>query len=270
MYCDFLGRAGDEVFNQVSKWQAMSAGTLSMPLVVRVSIGNKYGAQHSQDWSGILAHIPGLKVYYPATPTDAKGMLNLALVGTDPVIFLESQKLYDIGEQFEAGGVPEGYYETEEGEPAIRREGSDLTIATLGPALYTALEAADTLQSAYGLSADVIDLRFVVPLNYEKILTSVRKTGRLVLVSDAVERGSFMHTVAATVTQLVFDDLDAPVVVLGSRNHITPAPELEELFFVQPEGILDAIHTRILPLQGHSVITDQSEEEMLRRAKFGV
>ncbi|MCB0913848.1 MAG: dehydrogenase, partial [Propionibacteriaceae bacterium] len=186
MYCDFLGRAGDEVFNQMAKWQSMSAGLLKMPLVLRVSVGNKYGAQHSQDWSALVAHIPGLKVFFPATPTDAKGMLNLALAGTDPVVFLESQLLYDIGEQFEADGVPEGYYETPEGEPAIRREGTDVTIATLGATLYRALEAADILAEKYGISAEVIDLRFVAPLDYTKLVESVRKTGRLVLASDAV------------------------------------------------------------------------------------
>ncbi len=92
MYCDFMGRAGDEIFNQMSKWQAMSAGVLKMPLVLRVSVGSKYGAQHSQDWTSIVAHIPGLKVMFPATPYDAKGMLNLALHGTDPVVFFESQR----------------------------------------------------------------------------------------------------------------------------------------------------------------------------------
>jgi 2-oxoisovalerate dehydrogenase E1 component len=136
MYCDFMGRAGDEIFNQAAKWQSMSAGLLKMPLVVRVSVGNKYGAQHSQDWAALTAHIPGLKSYFPATPYDAKGMLNLALRGSDPVIFYESQLLYDMGEQFEKGGVPEGYYETPEGEPAIRKQGKDLTIATLGATLY--------------------------------------------------------------------------------------------------------------------------------------
>ncbi len=146
MYCDFLGRAGDEVFNQLSKWQAMSAGMLKMPVVLRLSVGSKYGAQHSQDWSALVAHIPGLKVYFPSTPTDAKGMLNLALAGTDPVVFLESQLLYDIGEQFEADGVPEGYYETPEGEPAIRREGSDVTILSIGATLYRVLPAADMLK----------------------------------------------------------------------------------------------------------------------------
>jgi len=269
MYCDFLGRAGDEIFNQAAKWQAMSAGLLTMPLVVRISVGNRYGAQHSQDWSALVAHIPGLKVYYPATPTDAKGMLNLALAGTDPVIFLESQKLYDVGEYFEPGGVPLEYYETEEGQPVVRREGSDLTIATVGPALYTAMEAASRLER-YGLSAEVIDLRFLTPFDYEKLLASVRKTGSLILVSEAVERGNFLHTVADTVTQIAFDDLDAPVVVMGARNHITPAPEMERLFFPEPETILDVVHTRIRPLRGYVPTSDQSETEMLRRARHGV
>ena len=270
MYCDFLGRAGDEIFNQAAKWQSMSAGLLSMPLTVRVSVGNKYGAQHSQDWSALVAHIPGLKVYFPATPTDAKGMLNLALAGTDPVIFLESQLLYDIGEQFTDGGVPEGYYETPEGEPAIRREGSDVTIATLGATLYRALEAADTLQEKYGMSAEVIDLRFVAPLNYDTLLASVKKTGRLVLASDAVTRGNFLQTVAADVSNLAFDALDAPVVVVGARNHITPAPELEDLFFPQPEWIVDAIHTRIVPLPGHVPSANFTDGELVRRTRLGV
>ncbi|MFV0452999.1 MAG: thiamine pyrophosphate-dependent enzyme [Propioniciclava sp.] len=270
MYCDFLGRAGDEVFNQMAKWQSMSAGLLRMPLVLRVSVGNKYGAQHSQDWAALVSHIPGLKVYVPATPTDAKGMLNLALAGTDPVVFMESQLLYDIGEQFEAGGVPEGYYETPEGEPAIRREGADVTIATLGATLYRAMEAADTLQQTYGMSAEVIDLRYVAPLNYDTVLASVRKTGRLVLASDAVGRGSFLQTVAADVQNLAFDALDAPVVVVGARNHITPAPELEDLFFPQADWIVDAIHERIVPLPGHVPSANFTDGELARRSRLGV
>ncbi len=270
MYCDFLGRSGDEVFNQMAKWQSMSAGLLKMPLVLRVSVGNKYGAQHSQDWSALTAHIPGLKVFFPATPTDAKGMLNLALRGTDPVVFFESQLLYDKGEEFEEGGVPEGYYETPEGEPAIRREGSDITIATYGATLYRALEAAKILEEKYGMSAEVIDLRFVAPLNYDKLLASVKKTGRLVLSSDAVERGSFLHTVASTVQTLAFDDLDAPVAVVGSRNGITPGPELEKMYFPQPEWIIDTIHERIVPIPGHVPTSNQTEGEIIRRHRLGV
>ncbi|WP_342372742.1 thiamine pyrophosphate-dependent enzyme [Propioniciclava soli] len=270
MYCDFLGRAGDEVFNQMAKWQSMSAGILTMPLVLRVSVGNKYGAQHSQDWSALAAHMPGLKVYFPATPTDAKGMLNLALRGTDPVVFLESQLLYDKGEEFEADGVPEGYYETPEGEPIVRREGSDVTIATLGATLYRAMEAAQELEEKHGVSAEVIDLRFVAPLNLEPVVASVRKTGRLVLASDAVERGSVLQTIANQVQTVAFDALDAPVTIVGARNHVTPAPELEDLFFPQPSWIIDAIHERMLPLKGYTPTSNQTEGEILRRSRLGV
>ncbi len=270
MYCDFLGRAGDEIFNQVSKWQAMSAGILKMPLTVRVSVGNKYGAQHSQDWAALVAHIPGLKAYFPATPYDAKGMMNMALRGTDPVIFFESQLLYDIGEQFAPEGVPEGYYEIPEGEPAVRRQGKDITIVTLGATLYRAMDAAKVLEEKYGLSAEVIDLRFVAPLNYGVLLDSVKKTGRMILASDAVERGSFLHTVASNVQALAFDYLDAPVAVVGSRNWITPAAEQEALFFPQKEWIIDAIHERVLPLAGHVPTTVQTDGELVRRARLGV
>lgn len=270
MYCDFLGRSGDEVLNQMAKWQAMAAGLIKMPLVLRVSVGNKYGAQHSQDWTALTAHIPGLKVYFPATPTDAKGMLNLALHGTDPVVFFESQQLYDKGEDFEEGGVPEGYYETPEGEPAIRREGKDITIATLGATLYRALEAADILEEKYGMSAEVIDLRFVCPLNYDKLIESVKKTGRLLLSSDACERGSVLQDVAQNVQSLAFDALDAPVTIVGSRNTVIPAAELEKTFFPQPEWMIDAIHERIVPLPGHTPTTNQTEGELARRNRLGI
>jgi 2-oxoisovalerate dehydrogenase E1 component len=270
MYADFIGRAGDEIFNQLSKWQAMSAGQLTMPVVLRISVGSKYGAQHSQDWSALAHHIPGLKIVYPVTPYDAKGMMNAALAGTDPVIFLESQKVYDYGEMFMAEGVPEGYFEIDLCEPSVKRAGSDLTLITLGPALYTAIATADELQSRFGLSAEVVDLRAAVPLNYAPLVESVRKTGKALLLSDAVERGSVMQTIAANLTQLCFDDLDAPPVVLGSRNWITPAAELEALFFPQPAWILDAIHERILPLKNHKPSTKQDLTELVRRAKQGI
>ncbi|GHV78098.1 hypothetical protein AGMMS49942_29190 [Spirochaetia bacterium] len=270
MYCDFLGRAGDEIFNQASKWQSMSAGLLKMPLVVRVSVGNKYGAQHSQDWAALVAHIPGLKAYFPATPYDAKGMLNLALRGTDPVIFFESQLLYDMSEQFEKDGVPEGYYEVSEGEPAIRRQGKDITIVTLGATLYKAMDAAKKLQAEQGLETEVIDLRFINPLNYEKIIESVKKTGKLLLTSDAAERGSYLHTVASNIQTMAFDYLDAPVAVVGSRNWITPAAEMEELYFPQVSWIIDAIHERILPLKGYQSATVQTTLDLVRRNRQGV
>ncbi|MCL1923164.1 MAG: thiamine pyrophosphate-dependent enzyme [Propionibacteriaceae bacterium] len=269
MYADFLGRAGDELINQVAKWQALSAGLLRMPLVVRVCVGHD-SAQVSQDLSSMLAQIPGLKIYYPATPHDAKGMLNTALAGVDPVIFFESEKLYDMGEFFTPGGVPSGLYDIEEGEVAVRLEGNDLTIATLGPSLYTAMQAAATLHNTYQLGAEVIDLRFAVPLKYDKLLESVKKTGRLILVSEAVERGSFLHTIATQVTNHVFDDLDAPVVVLGARNHVRANVELGDLTSPTATTILDAIHTLMVPLSGHTPSTDQTNEERLRRSSLGV
>ena len=270
MYADFMGRAGDEIFNQLSKWQAMSGGLLRLPVVLRISVGVKYGAQHSQDWSAVVHHIPGLKVVYPVTPYDAKGMMNAALAGTDPVIFFESQRIYDSGEMFEAAGVPEGYYEVPLGEPSIKKAGKDLTIITFGPALYTALAAARTLEARHGLSVELIDLRSANPLNFEPLVRSVRKTGKVLLACEAVERGCLMQSIAANLTQLAFDALDAPPVVIGSRNWITPAAELESMFFPQPEWILDAIHERILPLKGYQPSTDQTGGELARRLRLGI
>ena len=270
MYADFMGRAGDELFNQLSKWQSMSAGQLVMPVVLRISIGAKYGAQHSQDWTALVQHIPGLKVVYPVTPYDAKGMMNAALAGTDPVVFFESQKIYDYGEMFAEKGVPEGYYEIDLAEPSVKRAGKDLTIITFGPALYTAIAAADELAKNFGISAEVIDLRTANPLNYDPLAASVRKTGKLLLVCDAVERGCVMQTVATTLTQICFDDLDGPPVVIGSRNWITPAAELEALFFPQTSWLLDAIHERILPLKDYRPQTNQTTGELLRRTRLGV
>ena len=270
MYCDFMGRAGDEIFNQMAKWQAMSANVLRMPLVLRVSVGMKYGAQHSQDWSSIVAQIPGLKVYFPATAYDAKGMLNLALRGTDPVVFFESQRLYGQPEILFSGGVPVEYYEIEEGEPYLHRPGGDITIVTIGATLYRALEAADTLLTEHGLNAEVIDARFLNPLNYDLIVQSVRKTGKLLLTSDASERGSFLHTMASNISQLAFDFLDGPVAVLGSRNWITPPAELDESFFPGADWMIDIIHERLLPLPGYRPGTRQGRSEILSRNRAGI
>lgn len=270
MYCDFLGRAGDEIFNQLSKWQSMSAGVLKMPVVVRVSVGSKYGAQHSQDWTSLCAHIPGLKVVFPATPYDAKGLMNSALMGTDPVIFFESQRLYDIGEMFHLEGVPEGNYEIPIGEPDIKKEGKDITILTIGATLYRALDAANILEEKYGMSAEVIDARSIVPFNYEKVLESVKKTGKILLASDACERGSHLKDMAQTISELAFDHLDAPPVVIGAKNWITPAFELEEYFFPQPDWFIDAIHEKIMPLKGHVVKNNFTDNEFIRINKLGV
>lgn len=270
MYCDFLGRCGDEVFNQLPKWQAMSGNVLKMPVVVRVSVGSKYGAQHSQDWTSLVAHIPGLKVCFPVTPYDAKGLMNAALQGTDPVIFFESQRIYEIGEQFHKEGVPAGYYEIPFGEPDVKKEGKDITFLTVGHTLYPALQAAKELEEKYGMSAEVIDARSLVPFNYEKVIESVKKTGKIIVASDATARGSFLNDLAANISQLAFDYLDAPVCVLGSRNWITPAYELESSFFAQPSWFLDMINERIQPLKGYIPTENMTDAELVRRSKKGV
>jgi 2-oxoisovalerate dehydrogenase E1 component len=270
MYCDFLGRCGDEVFNQLPKWQSMSGNVLKMPVVLRVSVGSKYGAQHSQDWTSLVAHIPGLKVVFPVTPYDAKGLMNTALQGTDPVVFFESQRVYDIGEQFHTGGVPEGYYEIPMGEPDVKRAGKDVTILTIGATLYRALDAAKILEEKYSLSAEVIDARSLVPFNYGPVIESVKKTGRIIISGDATSRGSFLNDLARNITELAFDYLDAPPVVVGSRNWITPAYELEEAFFPQASWFLDAIHEKIVPLAGYVAGENFTDSEQIRRAKMGV
>jgi len=224
-----------------------------MPVVLRVSVGSKYGAQHSQDWTSLCAHIPGLKVVFPATPYDAKGLMNSALMGTDPVIFFESQRIYDIGEMFHPEGVPEGYYEVPIGEPDIKKEGKDITILSVGATLYRVLDAVKILEEKYGMSAEVIDARTIVPFT-----------------SDACERGSHLKDMAQTISELAFDYLDAPPVVVGAKNWITPAHELENFFFPQPEWILDAIHEKIVPLKGHVTKNNYTANEQIRINKLGV
>jgi 2-oxoisovalerate dehydrogenase E1 component len=269
MYADFMGRAGDEIFNQMAKWQSMSGGVLKLPLVLRVSVGSKYGAQHSQDWTSLCAHVPGLQVFFPATAYDAKGMLNLALRGSDPVVFFESQRMYPETEKVVPGGVPVEYYEVPLGQPAVRRAGDDVTIVTIGATLHVALEAARRLQER-GVSAEVVDVRFLNPLDLAPIAASVKKTGRCIVASDACERGSFAHTLASNLTQLCFDHLDAPIAVLGARNWITPPTEIEDMFFPQPEWFLDTLHERLLPLPGYTPVTDQSLQTILERGRAGV
>ncbi len=270
MYADFIGCAGDEIFNQMAKWQSMSAGILKMPIVLRVSVGSKYGAQHSQDWTALTAHIPGLKVVFPATPYDAKGLMAEALEGTDPVVFFESQRIYDKGEEFHKEGVPTGKFFIPMGEPDVKVPGKDITILTIGAVLYRALDAAKELKEKYGLEAEIIDARSIVPFNYGPVVESVKKTGRIVIVGDACERNSVMRDMASTITELAFDYLDAPPVVVGSRNWITPCFELDDKFFPQASTIIDAISEKILPLAGRVPKANFTTLEKIDRCKKGV
>ena len=181
-----------------------------------------------------------------------------------------AQQCYARGEEFHQGGVPEGYYEIPIGEPDVKKVGKDLTMITVGPMLYKALEAAKELQEKYGIDAEVIDLRSLNPLNYDKLVESIKKTGKGILMSEAVERGNVMQNVAANLSQLAFDYLDAPLAVLGSRNWVSPAAELESKFFPQVGWILDTIHERIMPLKGYTPSVNRSLGELARTARQGV
>jgi len=197
--------------------------------------------------------------------------MTAALNGTDPVIFFESQRIYDMPEQFHEGGVPAEPYEIKIGDTNLIRKGDDVTIITLGAVLYRAVKAADELKEKYGVNAEIINLHSMVPLDYTKIVESVKKTGRVVLVSDACSRGCFMNDVARNITELCFDYLDAPPVVIGAKNWITPPFEFDEFFFPQASWILDVINDKMVPLAGYVSETNVCDEaEAIRRAKEGV
>ena len=238
MYMDFALMASDQIANQAAKWHYMSGAQVEIPLVYRVSVGGGkgYGGQHSQTLESMFAHIPGLYVIYPSTPYDAKGLLKSAIRDNNPVMFVESQLLYGI-----KGSVPEEDYLVPIGQADVKREGSDLTIVTWGPAVHDALKAADALAAQDGCSAEVVDIRCLVPLDIDTILASVHKTGRCVVVSQAINIGSFTGEIASAIMERAFDALDAPVVRVGAKDGIAPQSHiLEAAFLPNADDIVDA------------------------------
>ncbi len=225
MYSDFEFQAGDQLFNQAAKWHYMSGGQTTVPLVIRSSVGagKGYGGQHSQALEAHATHTPGLYVIAPSTPYDAKGLLKSAIRDDNPVLFVESQALYN--EQRE---VPPDDYLVPIGQAAVRREGSDVTIIAWSLLAHMMIEAGDILASEHGVEAELIDLRSLVPLDMATILNSVRKTGHVVVACQAVKTGSFTAEVAARIQQEAFDYLDAPIERIGSADAISPQSEVLE------------------------------------------
>jgi len=258
MYADFIGRAGDEIFNQLAKWQAMSGGILKLPVTLRISVGSKYGAQHSQDWSSLLTHISGLKVIYPATAYDAKGLMASALESNDPVVFVENQRLYDNVETINSLGIPRDYYKIEIGKPALVLEGEDITIFSVGACLNRALAAAEILKSKWNISAEIIDARSLVPFDPDLLIKSVAKTKKLVCISDACERGNWLHGVINLIYEKNSNDLKTKISSVMAPNWITPAAEQEWNYFPSVENILDAVMDQGIKLVGreHSSTVD--------------
>ena len=154
--------------------------------------------------------------------------------------------------------------------PDIKREGKDVTILSIGAVLYRALDAAKILSEKYGIEAEVIDARSIVPFDYSLVVESVKKTGRIIIVGDAVDRGSVMRDMASNITEMAFDYLDAPPAVFGSRNWITPAYELEKHYFPQADGIVDVISQKLLPIEGRVSTINESEIEHINRSKHGL
>ena len=243
MYMDFALMASDQISNQAAKWHYMSGANVEIALVIRASVGGGkgYGGQHSQTLESMFAHIPGLYVVYPATPFDAKGMLKTAIRDNNPIMFIESQLLYGL-----KGPVPENEYLLPLGVADVKRAGSDLTLVAWGPAVHDALKAAQILYDTKKVSAEVIDLRSLVPLDMATVLQSVRKTGRCVVVSQAVSIGSFTGEIASNIMAQAFDDLDAPVLRVGARDGIAPQSHILEAAFLPNANDIVAAADKIL------------------------
>jgi pyruvate/2-oxoglutarate/acetoin dehydrogenase E1 component len=235
--------SSDQIANQAAKWHYMSGGQVEVPLVIRCSVGagKGYGGQHSQSLESLFTHIPGLWVVYPATAEDAKGLLKSAIRTNNPVVFVESQGLYST-----KGVVPEEDYTVEIGKARVAREGTDATVVAWGPAVPDALAAAEILAAEYGVSAEVIDLRSLVPLDMDTILASVRRTGRAVVAAQAVLTGSFVNEIVARIQVEAFDDLDGPVGRIGAAPGISPQAESLEKAFLPNVGDIVAAVTSLI------------------------
>ena len=238
MFFPFITLASDMLVNHAGKLRYMSGGTSSFPLTVRVKAGVGFGAgcQHSHNLEAWVAHSPGLKIVWPSTPADAKGLLLSAIFDPDPVIVVEDLMLGRM-----SGDVPAGDIRTPLGKARIVSTGTDCTIVTYGAALYTVMEALTSLGDR-GISCEVIDLRSLVPLDKEAILTSVRKTGRLVVVHEAIRFCGFGAELAAMVAEEAFDALKGPVKRVGAPQIPVPvAPTHEKMFKPGPEDVVTAV-----------------------------
>jgi pyruvate/2-oxoglutarate/acetoin dehydrogenase E1 component len=227
MFSDFLAVCWDMVANEIAKTRYMTNGQISLPLVIRTGNGggSRFGAQHSQSVENWAMAIPGLKVVAPSTPADVKGLLAAAIRDADPVVFFEHKALYAT-----KGEVPDGEHVDKLGTAAIRRRGSDLTIAALGLMVPRALEAAATLQAEHGISATVIDVRSLVPLDTQTIFAEVSKTGRFYTVEENPRLCGWGAEIASLVAEELFWDLDAPIMRITTPHVPLPAADrLEDL-----------------------------------------
>lgn len=238
MFMDFITLAMDQLINHAAKLHYMSGGQLRVPLTIRVQGGavGSAGAHHSQTFEAWFHHVPGLKVVMPSNPADAKGLLKAAIHDNNPVLYIEHRGLY-----WTRGEVPEDDYIVPIGVATTPRTGRDVTILALSKMVSLALEAAEALASE-GISAEVIDPRTLCPLDLETIAASVRKTSRLIVVHEAVQKGGAGAEIAAQVQEEVLDYLDSPILRVGAPFAPVPYSTLLEKQFVPgKEQIVDAV-----------------------------
>jgi acetoin:2,6-dichlorophenolindophenol oxidoreductase subunit beta len=239
MFSDFLAVCWDIVANEIAKTRYMTNGQISLPLVIRTGNGggSRFGAQHSQSVENWAMAIPGLKVVAPSTPADVKGLLAAAIRDPDPVIFFEHKALYAT-----KGEVPDGEHGDTLGTAAIRRQGSDVTIAALGLMVPRALEAAERLQAEHGISATVIDVRSLVPLDTRTIFAEVSKTGRFYTVEENPRLCGWGAEISSLVAEELFWDLDAPITRITTPHVPLPAADrLEDLTIPSAARIVETI-----------------------------
>lgn len=238
MFMDFMAVCLDEVLNQAAKMRYMFGGHAKVPMTLRTPCGGglSAAAQHSQCLEAWFTHMPGVKVVMPSTPADAKGLLKSSIRDDNPVIFIEHKALYAT-----SGPVPEGEYVIPLGKADIKREGKDVTVVATSMMVHKALAAAETL-AAEGIELELIDPRTLSPLDKDTILKSVEKTGKLVVVHEAVKFGGFGGEIAAIVAEEAFDLLDAPIKRVAAPFAPIPfAPNLESAYIPSEESIIQAV-----------------------------
>lgn len=239
---DFMLYAFDPIINEAANWFYMNGGRLSVPVVIWgiINRGGEQAAQHSQALHAMFAHAPGLKVVTPATAYDAKGLMIAAILDNNPVVFVDDRWLYDIESH-----VPEGVYQVPIGEAVVRREGSDVTLVAISYMCILALQAARILEQK-GVDVEVIDLRSLKPLDDATILSSVRKTGRLVVADVGWKSYGASAEIAARMADQAFDNLKAPIQRVALPD--TPAPmsaPLEKAYYPDATHLVAAVESVI-------------------------
>jgi len=239
MFSDFFAVCWDIVVNQIAKTRFMTNGQCSFPLVIRSANGGgaRFGAQHSQSVENWAMAVPGLKVVAPSSPADVKGLLAAAIQDPDPVLFFEQKSLYGT-----KGDVPEGDHVDQLGTAKVLKEGSDVTIIALAAMVRHALKAADTLQNDHGISAEVIDVRSLVPLDTTTIFESVSKTSRLVTVEENPRLCGWGAEISSLVAEELFWDLEGPIVRVTTPHIPLPSADaLEDAVLPSAEKVVDAV-----------------------------